>query len=383
MIKIGIIGYGSRIANMFANVHAFAPEAVLAAVTDPAHDMVRARLAENGVDAGKVHFYDDVEQMLEREPLDAVMIGTRCSLHTTMAIPVLKRGLPLFLEKPVATTFDDLKRLDEAGQASDSPVVVSFPLRVTPLVDLARELIDSGRLGRIEHVQAFNDVPYGGVYFHSWYRDEAETGGLFLQKATHDFDYINALLRQRPVEIGAMKSKQIFRGDKPAGLRCADCPEAETCPEGPHAMKYIKHDDPHGDLCCFAVDTGNEDSGSALIRYESGLHVSYSQNFFARHQAARRGARLLGYDGSLEFDWYKDEIRVMMHSTPRVETYQVDGSTMDHGGGDMVLARNFVQVIRGKEPSVAPLESGILSAHMCLEATVSADTGTFRRIGPL
>lgn len=383
MIKIGIIGYGSRIANMFANVRAFEPDVSLAAITDPAADAVRARLVENGEDAGKVHLYDDIEQMLEREPLDAVMIGTRCSLHTTMAIPVLKRGLPLFLEKPVATSFDDLKRLAAAGQASSSPVVVSFPLRVTPLVRLARELIDSGRLGRIEHVQAFNDVPYGGVYFHSWYRDEAETGGLFLQKATHDFDYINALLRQKPVEICAMRSKQIFKGDKPAGLRCSECPEAQTCPEGPHAMKYIRFDDPHGDQCCFATDTGNEDSGSALIRYESGMHISYSQNFFARHKAARRGARLLGYDGTLEFDWYRDEVRVMMHNTPRVETYQVDGSNMDHGGGDMVLAQNFVQVIKGKETSVAPLESGLLSAQMCLEATISAETGTFRRIGDL
>ena len=47
-------------------------------------------------------------------------------------------------------------------------------------------------------------------------------------------------------------------------------------------------------MCCYAVDTGNEDSGSALIRYETGMHVSYSR-IFARHKAGARGARLFGY----------------------------------------------------------------------------------------
>lgn len=49
-------------------------------------------------------------------------------------------------------------------------MVVSFPLRVTPLVKLAKEIVQSGKLGSIKHVQAVNNVPYGGVYYHSWYR---------------------------------------------------------------------------------------------------------------------------------------------------------------------------------------------------------------------
>ncbi|MEK0313207.1 Gfo/Idh/MocA family oxidoreductase [Cohnella sp. 56] len=76
--------------------------------------------------------------------------------------------------------------------------------------------------GEIEHVQAVDNVPYGSVYFHNWYRDERETGGVFLQKATHDFDCINHLIGLKPVSVCAVKSKQIFKGDKPEGLYCKD-----------------------------------------------------------------------------------------------------------------------------------------------------------------
>ena len=153
----------------------------------------------------QVRFYQDPDQMLNNEGLDGVLIGTRCSLHTQLALKVLAKELPLFLEKPVATNMEDLTALTTMG-LNKSQVVVSFPLRVTPLVSSAKEIIDSGKIGTVEHVQAYNNVPYGGVYYHAWYRDEKETNGLFLQKATHDLDYLNYLLQIKPIRICAMKS---------------------------------------------------------------------------------------------------------------------------------------------------------------------------------
>ena len=379
-MKIGIVGYGSRISSMFDMMQRFDETLELAAIADINLIQVKDRLRGQEKAEKDIHLYTDADEMLDNEQLDGVLIGTRCSLHTEMALKVFQRHLPLFLEKPVTTSMRDYERLKKGAASSKSKVVVSFPLRVTPLAQLAKDIILSGKIGKVEHVQAFNDVPYGGVYFHSWYRDENETGGLFLQKATHDFDYINDLLGEKPVEICAMKSKQVFKGKKPAGLRCEDCDEKNTCPEGPYAMKYVRYDSPNGEYCCFAVDTGNEDSGGALIRYESGMHVNYSQNFFARKKAARRGARFIGYDGTLEFDWFTDEVKVYMHSTPRVERYQVDSSQMSHGGGDDVLAQNFLAVMRGTADSAAPLEAGLLSALMCLKATESADKSVFMKI---
>ena len=168
-----------------------------------------------------------------------------------------------------------------------------------------------------------------------------------------------------------------------------ECPEQETCPESPrnlflHSAETSRIDElPFPTyLCSFGVDTGNEDSGSALIQYESGMHVSYSQNFYARKGAATRGATLIGYKGTVQFDWYTDELKVFMHHTPRVETHKIDSKAMSHGGGDLVLVQSYLDIIRnpGSGVSVAPLQAGLLSVLMCLKAKESARTHTFQEV---
>lgn len=386
MLRLGVIGYGGRIQGILNIIESLRAGAQLVAITDVRNDEIRQHMRNRGQNPDPIEFCADADEMLDRVALDGVLVGTRCSLHSAMAQKVLRRNLPLFLEKPVATSMADLLALKQAGEDGASKVVVSFPLRVTPLAQVAKQIIDSGQIGSVEHVQAYNNVPYGGVYYHYWYRDENETGGLWLQKATHDFDYINYLLGIQPRWISAMMSKQVFKGDHPAGLACKDCPEERVCPESPYnlwlAGDINSPDSPPWEpyLCSFAVDTGNEDSGSALIEYETGMHVCYSQNFFARRSVATRGATLLGYKGTLQFDWYTDEVKVHMHHTPRVETYRVDSKALSHGGGDTVLAQNFIDVARGAGESVAPLEAGLLSVLMCLKAKQSAQTRSFQAI---
>ena len=243
------------------------------------------------------------------------------------------------------------------------------------MTECVKNIIESGRIGKIEHVQAHNNVNYGRGYYHKWYRDENETGGLFLQKATHDFDYINYLLGDnKPIKICAMKSKQVFKGDMPAGLRCKDCDKKYTCPEGVNNINTVSGD-PYEikDYCCFATDTGNEDSSSALIMYETGMHVAYSQNFLARRGAGKRGARLIGYDATLAFDFYSGEIKIHYHNEHRVETHNL-GTDGTHFGGDGILMNNFADVVRGCDVSHSDLKSGILSAKMCIMAKKSAQT---------
>ena len=382
-IKLGVIGYGRRIRHIAKLVREIDPEANIVAVTDIHPDAVKAVLPDYGLDPEKVQLFDDPDRMLDTVALDGVLVGTRCDLHTQMALKVMRRNLPLFLEKPVATSMADLALLREGLANYKSQAVVSFPLRVSSLVQTVKEIVESGKIGRIDHVQAVNNVPYGAVYFQEWYRDEDITGGLFLQKATHDFDYINYLLGDMPTWITAMTSKQIFRGDRRAGLHCRDCSEKTTCLQSPfNPTTHLEPDwiDPAQRMCAFAVDTGNEDSGSALIRYESGMHVSYSQNFVTRGKAARRGATLVGYLGTLEFDWYTDVVKVYMHHSTRVETIQMQSAGNAHGGGDTILAANFVKVLREDALSVAPLNTGLLSALMCLKAKESAATKTFQEI---
>jgi predicted dehydrogenase len=384
MSRLGVIGYGNRMRHILQTIARFHAGTEVVAVLDPRAEDLREAFSD--ALAGTT-FYDDVDRMLDDHDLDGVLIGTRCTLHTPYAVKVLERHLPLFLEKPVATSWEQLTTLQTALERTRSQVVVSFPLRLSPLCETAREIIDSGAIGTVEHVQAVNNVPfYAGGYYHGWMRDEAQTGGLWLQKATHDLDYLNSLIRQQPVSIVAMESKTVFHGEMPAGLRCVDCWRQGECPESPSNLfrqGVTPEVEPNDWHCSFAVDTGNHDSASAIIRYESGIHAVYTQNFYTRHGAAARGATLVGYRGTIVFDWYQGELTVHHHHTNRTERHHFASTSAGHHGGDEALVEEFLNAVAGKETVRAPLAAGILSAKMCLMARDSCHTNTFQEVRPL
>ncbi|MCD6336493.1 MAG: Gfo/Idh/MocA family oxidoreductase [Candidatus Latescibacteria bacterium] len=378
MLNIGIIGYGSRISGMAKSLAIFDIPYKVAAIADPRAKEIQKSgdpLIEDAV------FYETANALLDGARLDGVMIGTRCHLHTEMACKVASRNLPLFLEKPVAITFDQVRKLERAFAPVTAPTVVSFPLRLSPVVQRVKEIIESGTVGTIEHVVAFNDVPYGAVYYEDWYRNYDQVGGLFLQKATHDLDVIHYLLGQRPRWISAMKAQRVYGGDKPFDLKCMDCEEQETCMESPFNLFYKRFEGDRvrqkdGKMCLFSEGIQNEDLGNCLIEYESGAQLSYTQNFFARYEAARRGARLYGYKGTIFFDWYKNKIQIFRHTSPMIETIDFTGN-MPHFGGDRELCYDFLMAMKEHRPSRSPISAGILSALTCLWARESAETRQF------
>ena len=380
MLRFGVIGYGGRIRGIINGLKQFDVPFKLAAITDPKAEEYREKFE----DVNEAVAYEDADEMLDKEDLDGVLVGTRCSLHTPSAVKVAKRGLPLFLEKPVATSYEQWDALKAAFADYSSQVVVSFPLRLTTLALTTKEIIESGRLGTIEHVQAWNNVPYGWVYYGGWYRDFNETGGLFLQKATHDFDYISYIIGSKPHWVCAMNSRRVYGGDKPEGLMCDDCDEQETCPESPFNLFYQRAQGNEvkrgaGMHCMFSESIKNEDSGNAILEFESGAQACYSQNFYARGKAGARGARFLGYHGTVEFDWYTGEVKVFEHHSLRNETIRFEAGG-GHFGGDTELCHDFLRIAQGKGDSRSPIEAGIISALTCLKARESAETRTFQTV---
>jgi len=391
MKRLGVIGYGARIRGMLQTIDKFGTDATVVAAIDPAESTLRVRFPER---LEAVTFYDDVDAMLDQAGLDGVLIGTNCLYHTPYAIKVLERGLPLFLEKPVAIDEAQLEQLHAASLATSSEVVVSFPLRLSELCVMTKEILDSGVIGTVENVQAVNNVPfYGSNYYHGWMRNEALTGGLWLQKATHDLDYLTYLVGRTPARMVAVESKTVFTGDMPAGLYCLECPIQTECPESQYNLFYtqgILHDMSEAEgfwdgrwQCAFATDTGNHDAATAILQYESGAHLTYTQMFYARRGAAKRGATFTGYKGTVSFDWYSDEVVVHHHHNGRVERHRVESEATGHHGGDERLAHDFLAILNGTGPSRATLENGILSAQLCLMAKRSCEANGFVPFVPL
>ena len=233
-LRLGVIGLGRRAASLLPVFRGVYAGLTVGAVADPDRDSARERLRGAELLERHTAFFTDVDELLDHAgDLDALMIGTRCNIHTPMAVKAAATGLPLYLEKPVAVSYEQIAALRDAYRGREKSVVVSFPMRMTPLFRAVMEVVESGRLGAVNQVQAFNYVPYGGTYYSlPTYRDVNVTGGMWLQKATHDFDYLNTLLGT-PTAVSAVMTRMAYGGDMPHGLRCSGCDRACTCPESP------------------------------------------------------------------------------------------------------------------------------------------------------
>ena len=383
-LNLGVIGLGRRAASLLTVFRSVHSGVRVSAVADPDRDGALERLRGAELLEQDTAFFADADELLDHAgDFDALLIGTRCNIHTPMAVKAASTGLPLYLEKPVAVSYEQVAALRDAYRGREKSVVVSFPMRMTPLFRAVMEVVESGRLGTVNQVQAVNYVPYGGTYYSlPTYRDVEVTGGLWLQKATHDFDYVNTLLGA-PTSISAVMTRMAYGGDMPHGLRCSGCDRAHTCPESPAGIARRGDDGGVGTgdhLCVFGDGIKLQDAGAALIAYENGAHASYTQNFLSRRTAGSRGATITGYEATLSFDWYTETVTVIDHHRDRVDSSRVRATT-GHLGGDEALARNFFEVCMGRDESRTDLAAGLLSATMCLAARESAHTQRWTPIG--
>jgi len=378
MKKIGIIGLGSRMNDIIRNEFKYFPEIEVVAIADINLEKTKERINNLEVlDGEKIRLYEDAVEMLDKETLDGVFVATRCDLHKTFAVEALKRNIPLFLEKPVVQNMDDYYVLKEYVEKSTAGGITSFPLRITAILEKVKEIYDCGVLGTLSQVQAYNNVPYGRVYYKNWYRDETITGGLFMQKSTHDIDYINFVLGRQPVEVCAMESKMVYKGEKRANLKCKDCPEYETCYESSKVIEEKAKDDPQGEYCSYGEDVGNHDSATVIMRYSDGLHAVYTQNFVVRKEAGKRGMRMIGQKATMEFDWTTNIVTLYHHDEDKVDKFIVKPTSDGyHGGGDNALVRDFVAVMNG-DTSVSTLKDGLQSAYTCMKIRESAQKHQF------
>ncbi len=360
-MKLAVIGLGLRMSAMVRKFYEHCPELKVVGLLDKNPEAV-TRLPEPFQKDTPV--FTDVDELVCRTKPDAIAIGTNCNTHAEFAIRVAKYNLPLFLEKPVATSMEQALALEAAYGHNGDKVVVSFPLRVTPLCRRAKELIDQGAVGRIDHVLAINYVKYGNVYFDTWYRDYSIVQGLFLQKATHDFDYLAYLVGAPITKVAAMASYgRVYRDTK----------TLHGTPD-PNAIYLPDIGTPEEGM--------NEDASSALLEFANGAKGVYTQVFYTKGYS-RRGATLSGFKGTLDFEWHRGDIRVYHHRDPFTERHEM-AITESHFGGDGPLSRAFVDLVTKGTPSPSPLSVGLESVYACLAAKESAETGQFvsvRQVG--
>ena len=400
MFKIGIVGCGLQASTIASYLSVFGDEYEVVAVMDLNEAAAKQRLEEKKVAVGKdCRFFPDIKSFLAGAPkLDGIIIGTYCTYHTEMACALEPLNVPLYIEKPVAVSLDQVRQLERTFRNSKTPIQVSLPMRLCPLTTRAKEIIDSGKLGRIYQAVGFEDTD-GRVYFSTWFRDAEKTGGMFMQKAVHDIDYLIYLSGIIPDTVCAMREKVCHVGDKDYELTCDQCPDKHTCNFGPEFFfdrcgwynSYAESEQKLSGVyspdqkflrkkfCAISRDIAIEDVGECIIRGKNGIHLVHTQNFIATAAAARRGGRLVGQFGSLDIDFNHGELHFYSSLNGDVEHYKVNSGPLSHYGGDRQLIKNFIRTMKTGERSSTDLitGSGILSTLTCLCARESADIGQF------
>ncbi|NPA73345.1 MAG: Gfo/Idh/MocA family oxidoreductase [Epsilonproteobacteria bacterium] len=88
-------------------------------------------------------FYTDLDEMLKQETLDAAVIVVPTFLHKEVALKCLERGLDIFIEKPVASTIEDARKIEKKAKELNKKVCIGYIERFNPVVEaLKRELQD-------------------------------------------------------------------------------------------------------------------------------------------------------------------------------------------------------------------------------------------------
>jgi predicted dehydrogenase len=199
-VRLGIIGCG----NVTENRHLPAIESLSGLQVVALADIDEERLHRVADRFGVENRYADYRALLADPGVAAVAVCTPMQWHVEMAIAALDAGKHVFVEKPLALSLDEAETLIERAAESPRKVLVGYNLRWHRLVRQAREMIQQGKLGRIElAVATFTSGTRYRRDVLEWKKRRALGGGVLLEFATHYFDLWHFLLETEVEEVFA------------------------------------------------------------------------------------------------------------------------------------------------------------------------------------
>ena len=228
-------------------------------------------------------YYTDAQQLIDNSEVNAIYIATPPASHATFAIMAMKAGKPVYVEKPLAASYDDCARVNRVSEQTGVPCFVAYYRRQLPYFQKVMEIVKSGTIGKPVNVQVrYADCPRPQDYERDnlpWrVQPDIAGGGYFYDMAPHQLD----LLQQM---FGVIIDARGFT-DNRAGL----------------------------------YDV--EDTVSACFRFENGLPGSGSWCFVAHESAREDRIEITGDKGLLCFSVFNFS-PIVLHTSQGTETLTV------------------------------------------------------------
>lgn len=181
MVRIGILGRG-----FMATVHAlrYAEMGVeVAAVASPGGpDEFVAEYADGAT------AYREAVEMYDGESLDAIDVCTPTHTHRDLIVPAVERGLDVLCEKPIERMAADAEAVIDAVDEAGVTFMPGHVVRFFPEYAKARERIQEGDVGSPGNARTLRQSPFAER--NAWFLDDERSGGVLLDLAIHDFDFL-------------------------------------------------------------------------------------------------------------------------------------------------------------------------------------------------
>lgn len=386
--RVVLIGTGGR-ANAYL-MYGTKEQIELVGVADPNPDNRRVFLGLNSL-VGRVPQFDDWRTMLDQVPaIDGAIITTPNHAHTEPALACMERGLVLALEKPIAESPGNCRRLLEAKRRFQARVVVGFVLRSAPFYRQARAWIDAGRIGDVVTIQA-DELPHpltASVMLRGdWRKMRLTSGGSMLEKCCHDLDMFTWMAGAAPRRLSSFGGIKTFAPRSDVPERCADCSIRDTCiyympPEVyNHPDMVRKAND--GLLYKFVRDNracvynnGHDifDHQVVSLEYDNGVAATLTMDFSCAGPICGRYLKVVGTRGAIMGKMEDNAISLLTYRGGAVEKADLKDDGSGHGGANREHADLFLKMM--DEPAYqapANLEAGYLSAMLCFAADQSVE----------
>jgi predicted dehydrogenase len=194
-MRIAVVGAGQFGRKHIETVRSD-PECELVGVADPAQPK----------DLG-VRVFSDYVEMLEKAKPDGVIIATPNALHVPVGLACVERRVPMLVEKPIADKVSIANQLVTAAERAMVPLLVGHHRRHNPIVEKAREVVQSGGIGRLTAVAALWLLQKPADYFNvAWRREPG--GGPLLINCIHDVDDLRYICGEI-AEVRALMSNSV------------------------------------------------------------------------------------------------------------------------------------------------------------------------------
>lgn len=159
----------------------------------------------------------DWRTLVRRTDIEAVIVSTPPALHQKMCVEALENGKHVLCEKPLARSPAEGRAMVETAERVDRLLATGFNYRFYPAIATARRVLDSGRIGQLDHIRSFDGHPGGAEFTHPWVHDPAVMGGgALLDNGMHIVDLTRYFLGE-VAEVQGFTTEHVWHFD-----RCED-----------------------------------------------------------------------------------------------------------------------------------------------------------------